>query len=693
MLAKSNGEALKQSYQAQFGGLNHRKGATDGDIYDMRNMTSDHYPVLSPREKRRTVAVFDTVYGLYCYGEHTFIAAEKNGDCGLYINDEKVMSLEPSEKQMEVCNKKLIIFPDKVYYDLNALDAKGVVADKNALPADGNSYGDVYIVGADLYYWNNTEWVKLGAVSAGMSSAFSGGVKFIKYGKSYPKEETKSTDRKKEYDTEEEVINYETDNTIKSLTAVDFANYFKAGDAVTITGAERVPANNKTAIIREVAGDTLYFYENIFQMAAWRYMCRTHPSLVGEEAPEMPMYYYFFAEEKWHRFTVSDLFDQDYFGPVSTETPLMYIPNDSGEWVVKFRVYDTSTKPATATDYEMPVYAVAEGDIPKEAEILTFAGETADTEETITIERVIPDFDFILSVNNRLWGAKGDTVWGSKLGDPLNWNYFDGISIDSYSVELGTAGDVTGIANYNGYPTFFKEDGIYKLYGAYPSAFQMYATSTNGVKKECGKSIAKIGDALFYVSKNGVMTYAGGIPTPVGEPLGVRLQKGIGGTDGRKYYLSAYDGAEWKLYVYDTYLGLWHIEDNTEAVAMSYGEELVCADANTAIKVLGVTDAPTEGDFDWEVVFADGVVGSPNKKGVQKAILRADCSGGGYCDVYVSFDGNAPIHMGRIENNGKTSHTLPIILNRGDHFRISIKGRGFVDIYGLSYSYYHGSEV
>lgn len=631
MLAKSNGEALKQSYQAQFGGLNHRKGATDGDIYDMRNMTSDHYPVLSPREKRKHYGGGNKVYGLYCYGDQIYLAMKVGANMGLYVKQgstyKRLGVLTEGEKQMEVCNMKLIIYPDKVYYDI----AKD-------------------------------EFGSMEASLAGVEAEFGSGEL---YGS---------------------VVN---NNQIK-IAGADLS-MFREGDAVTISGCVKVPRNNKTAVIREIHGDRMEFSAEAFATEQEYYSYTNREALDKKRsfpvnhptgpstAEEFTMYYGFYH---------------------NTQRVLFVLPVDrlakghTMEWLVgdtEVRIY--------APDATEPTYTVELGDPESEQYArewtLPFEAVTAQKtyEASITISRVSPDFDHLLAVNNRLWGAKGDTVWGSKLGDPLNWNCFEGISTDSYSVELGSPGDVTGIANYNGYPTFFKEDGIYKLYGAYPSAFQMYATSTNGVKKECGKSIVKIGDALFYVSKNGVMTYAGGIPTPVGEPLGVRLQKGIGGTDGRKYYLSAYDGAEWKLYVYDTYLGLWHIEDNIEAVAMSYGEELVCADANTAIKVLGVTDAPTEGDFDWEVVFADGVVGSPNKKGVQKAILRADCSGGGCCDVYVSFDGNAPIHMGRIENNGKTSHTLPIILNRGDHFRISIKGRGFVDIYGLSYSYYHGSEV
>ena len=666
----SNTAALRQSYQAQFGGLNHTKGATDGDIYDMRNMTSDHYPVLSPRGRRRTVATYDTIYGIYCYGEYTFVAAEKDGDCGLYINGEKVMALEPSEKQMEVCNKKLIIFPDKVYYDLNALDAKGVVADKNSLPADGNSYGDVYIVeniiGADLYYWNNTDWVKLGAVRENMAASIS--------------------NVSAEFGSGELFGSLVYNNEIR-IKGADLS-MFREGDAVTISGCVKVPQNNKTAIIREIHGDRLEFSAEAFATEQEYYRYVTEVPLLkkriyavvlpppdgGVIHPTFTMYYGFIHGTERISFVL----------PVD-QLPMGY----TIEWLVGdtvVRIYAPDAVEATYTvdlgDPDSEEYS-REYDLDFEAVSLR-----RTSEPSISITKDIPDFDFILSVNNRLWGAKGDTIWGSKLGDPLNWNYFDGIAIDSYSVELGTAGDVTGIANYNGYPTFFKENGIYKLYGAYPSAFQVYATATNGVKKGCGKSIAKIGDALFYVSKAGVMMYGGGIPSYIGNELGVRIGTAVGGTDGRKYYLCA-DGL---LYVFDSYMNLWHIEDEINAVAMSYGQELLCG-AGGEVFNLGYTDAPDEENVDWLVQFADAVVGSPNKKGVEKVLVRADCSGGGYCDVYISFDGGEYEQMRRIDKDTKASTILPIVLKRGDYFSLKIVGHGDVDIYSLSYSYYHGSEL
>lgn len=39
--------------QLQFYGLDHNLGAGDGGLWDMQNLTSDYYPVLSTRAKRK----------------------------------------------------------------------------------------------------------------------------------------------------------------------------------------------------------------------------------------------------------------------------------------------------------------------------------------------------------------------------------------------------------------------------------------------------------------------------------------------------------------------------------------------------------------------------------------------------------------------------------------------------------------
>ena len=91
--------------------------------------------------------------------------------------------------------------------------------------------------------------------------------------------------------------------------------------------------------------------------------------------------------------------------------------------------------------------------------------------------------------------------------------------------------------------------------------------------------------------------YGGGIPSYIGNELGVRIGAAVGGTDGRKYYLCA-DGV---LYAFDTYMNLWHIEDELNATAMSYGQELLCGADGThrsaTLSLPFVFPLETEGDY------------------------------------------------------------------------------------------------
>lgn len=47
---------------------------------------------------------------------------------------------------------------------------------------------------------------------------------------------------------------------------MNWEQFFKVGDAITITGCSKHPKNNKTPIIREIDGDKLYFYEYAFEL-------------------------------------------------------------------------------------------------------------------------------------------------------------------------------------------------------------------------------------------------------------------------------------------------------------------------------------------------------------------------------------------------------------------------------------------
>lgn len=316
----------------------------------------------------------------------------------------------------------------------------------------------------------------------------------------------------------------------------------------------------------------------------------------------------------------------------------------------------------------------------------------------ITISRDIPDMDFICENENRLWGCKGDTIYASKLGDPFNWNVFDGISTDSYSVEVGSAGSFTACCSYLGYPVFFKEDHIYKVYGDRPTNYQVMSSASLGVEKGSAKSLAIAGEILFYLSRAGVMAYSGGIPQLVSAPLGTgRYKDAVGGSDGIKYYISMADASgNYSLYVYDTRYQLWHREDNLRVYGFAWDSDLYLM-TGTAIYRNGgsrITTGTKEATVSSYAEFGDFVENSPNAKYVSKLQLRCELAAGAKITVKAKYNGGAwetlAEYFGPLDKN---SYYIPMIPRRVDHYRLRIEGAGDYSIYSLTRVYDNSSEL
>lgn len=321
----------------------------------------------------------------------------------------------------------------------------------------------------------------------------------------------------------------------------------------------------------------------------------------------------------------------------------------------------------------------------------------------LTIKRSVPDLKFMCENENRLWGCTDTTIYASKLGDIFNWNVYDGLDTDSYAVDTGSAGAFTGCISYLGYPTFFKEDNIYKVYGSVPSNFEVMGSATLGMAAGCGRSLAIAGETLFYLGRNGVMAYTGGIPQPMGAAFGLkRFKNAVGGSDGLKYYISMQDEADaWGMYVYDTQKGLWHKEDETHITHFArwagnlymlseQGELLIAGNAQDPPE-----DAVPETDVVWSAEFADFTEEDPNKKGVSKIQIRLELEEGATVKVWLMFDSDGEWRQvnGALGEGAKRSYYLPIIPRRGDHYRLKLTGTGSCRIFSLVREYYSGSEL
>lgn len=334
------------------------------------------------------------------------------------------------------------------------------------------------------------------------------------------------------------------------------------------------------------------------------------------------------------------------------------------------------------------------------------AAETDPASEALTIARTVPDMDFIFENGNRLWGCKGDTIYASKLGDPFNFNVFDGLSTDSYAADVGSAGDFTGAIAFLGYPMFFKENAIYKIYGTRPGNFQVTSSSQAGVKKDCSRSLCISSDVLFYVSKNGVMAYTGSVPQNISACFGQRrFDDGRAAASGEKYFLSLRDAdtiAGYELFVYDVGTRLWHREDDFKLeFAASDGAGDLCAVKtdinNTSFELwtLGHVGAgvPTEANIESFCEFGDMTEGSPNRKGVSKIQLRLTIAPGAHVTVKIRYDSQLDwLTVKTLTGIGKDSYYLPVIPRRCDHLRLRIEGVGKWKLHSLVRESYAGSE-
>ena len=243
-------------------------------------------------------------------------------------------------------------------------------------------------------------------------------------------------------------------------------------------------------------------------------------------------------------------------------------------WDSIFKVGDAVTISGAVkheSNNKTPIIREIDGDYLRFYENTFTIGSGGDT-ETLTIKRTVPDMDFLCENENRLWGCKEDTIYASKLGDIFNWNVFDGVATDSYSVNVGSAGDFTACCSYLGYPCFFKEEHIYKVYGDKPSNFQVMGSASLGVEAGSDASIAIAGETLFLSGPHGHCRLLRRHPAAGGRGVRHAAVPERRGRQRRDEVLRLDEGHGGRLasFVYDTLRGLWHQEDALEVVGWGW---------------------------------------------------------------------------------------------------------------------------
>ena len=339
--------------------------------------------------------------------------------------------------------------------------------------------------------------------------------------------------------------------------------------------------------------------------------------------------------------------------------------------------------------------------------ILDEAVTQTQEQGAIVIMRHMPLMDFVVEANNRLWGcrygqkANGEIVneiYASKLGDFKNWYSFMNLSTDSYVASCGSDGAFTGATTHMGYPLFFKENCVHKVYGDYPANFTIQHTVCRGVQKGSHRSLATVNETLFYKSGNGVCAYDGSLPVEISTPLGdIRYSDAVAGAHGNKYYITmkSADGNP-NLFVYDTAKGMWHKEDDLYVDGFgSYMNELYAIDYETKniITMLGSGAKDTE-QVPWMVETGLMGMSMPDMKYISKLLVRMSLEIGARVEISIQYDSVGDWEkVCQMTSTSLRSFAVPVRLRRCDHFRIRIEGVGEAKIYSITKTIEQGSDV
>ena len=105
-------DGIRKDQQVVFKGLDHNLGAGDGELWDMRNLTSDYYPLLATRQKRRILRSLSAPEGIFSWDGLAWVDGTT-----FYYRGEAKGTVTDSRKTFAALGAYIVILPDKAYYN------------------------------------------------------------------------------------------------------------------------------------------------------------------------------------------------------------------------------------------------------------------------------------------------------------------------------------------------------------------------------------------------------------------------------------------------------------------------------------------------------------------------------------------------------------------------------------------------
>lgn len=304
------------------------------------------------------------------------------------------------------------------------------------------------------------------------------------------------------------------------------------------------------------------------------------------------------------------------------------------------------------------------------------------TNNNITLSRTAPKLSTLCESNNRLWGTDGNTIYACALGDPLNWNRYDGLSDDSYAVTVASDGAFTAAAHYGTHVCFFKENCIHKLYGSKPSNYQVVTVIAPGVKSGCARSIATIGSVLYFCGAGGIYAYDGDTPSCISSNID---DTHIAFAVGTAQQYIAYTGE--RTIAFDTVRKLWYPQSHDWLCDMAYTGGVVFLLHPAGELCRRDADIDNAKPREWWVQLADMDDTASNQKRLQKLVIQADVQRQGYLRIDVRTDDGQWHEVYAVEGTHNKVMNIPVYPNRCLSMGIRFRAYGNVTIRSIDRIY------
>lgn len=778
--------AKNKSQMISMRSINYTDMLQDGDIVDSKNISARAYPYITTRKARERGDDYKNVEAITSFnGKIAHIAGGK-----FYYDGKEIGAVSNGAKKMEKINSKLVIFPDKIYFDAQdemlhpmaaSAGSNNVVFTKNSitvkssktLVAEVNGYhanGNVFSALNDSVVFQNTG-TEIGGI----------GKKVIEF----------STNRDEKYFTvcrwmptqitfSEDYPNgvFYTSQRDSSIYANRLIGVYISGKGEYSTkiteyveeagkGWRAVLGSNKMELTDSWMAEISWSYNDDLNLGVgavvntekydpseFSYIGdgEISDSLIESLVGGMPVDEFVItkANNNMYYYTASKVYKGTYIGKVTArgaENPKFTEKLSVGQRVLLeygnkseyAEVAALSDKSITTVEkigygyeYGAPcrVYSLASADEPydfaadfkvgdavfitgssvegnnlnfvisqieqntifSEAEIFT---EVEDS-TFISIERRIPDLDFICESSNRIWGCSNsdNTVYASALGDPTNFYDYSGESTDSYASVVGSEGEFTACCRHGDTVLFWKEDKLHKMLGAYPAEYTIYSYDIEGVEAGSDGSIAVMNEVLYFKGREGIYMYTGGTPQIMSANFGdKKFHQAHAGVDGDSYYVSMIDDdGKSYLFVYESLSNLWVLEDDVRVrhFLRRVGDGLYMLTEGGEVYRCGAGDS--EADMEWHLQFAPLYETIEGHKSYSRLVFRLELAHEGYVIVEVKTDGGVWREAGKVVGKREGLFPISLPINRCDKFEIRLRGKGKCKIHSIKREFYVGGD-